>query len=329
MSRTCSPPTGRVAAARGRGAARPRRHHRHPGRRAGRRHRRRRPQPRHGPRVGPAARRGGDARGARASRRASSRSRRASTWPRSAEDHCRCKLRALAASGRLQRRREDGQGARGRWSTAPWWARRRGRGSSLAKGDHVVLLRGEGDVGTQPVTAPVKRNQITTLTLAAEPLDAACACTRSPRARASRSTASTSRAGAVGGAFRAGKHKLEVASEGYLPQRRRSCRSPPARSDPHPDPRPRSQLPAVDREPRAVLRRGQRRVRAGPFVRRRPRLQLHGHVREGARARRHGRGPRRLSLPRRLRRWGSTRATCSCAPRRPGGRPTSDRWGCP
>src|SRR5262249_3422106 len=49
--------------------------------------------------------------------------------------------------------------------TAPWEG-------TLAVGGHTVLLRGEGNLGTQPASAPVRLNQSATLTLALEPLEA-------------------------------------------------------------------------------------------------------------------------------------------------------------
>lgn len=48
---------------------------------------------------------------------------------------------------------------------APWEG-------ALTPGDHVVVLRGEGDLGTQPVSVPVQLDRTAQLTLAAEPLSA-------------------------------------------------------------------------------------------------------------------------------------------------------------
>ncbi len=80
------------------------------------------------------------------------------------------KLRALAASGRLHVAEQGGAALEvivdgDRVGRTPWEG-------LLALGDHVLLLRGEGELGTVPVPVVVKRDQTTRLTLSAEKLAA-------------------------------------------------------------------------------------------------------------------------------------------------------------
>jgi hypothetical protein len=90
----------------------------------------------------------------------------------------------------------------------------------LAPGTHTVVLRGEGKVGTQPVSAAVTLNQTVTLNLLAEELDG------SLRVQPKPPTASVSIDGVVvgrgawEGRLRAGSHAVDVSADGYLAFRR-------------------------------------------------------------------------------------------------------------
>jgi hypothetical protein len=126
------------------------------------------------------------------------------------------KLAALKLSGRLKVVEKGGQALDvvldgtvvGK---TPWEAQ-------LAPGDHTVLLRGQGDIGTQPATAPVRVNQTTPLTLAAEPLTASLRVQPTPAGASIALDGVNVASGLWEGRLRAGPHKLEVASEGYLPR---------------------------------------------------------------------------------------------------------------
>ncbi|WP_104984302.1 PEGA domain-containing protein [Sorangium cellulosum] len=90
----------------------------------------------------------------------------------------------------------------------------------LAPGRHVVFLRGEGRLGTVPVSLTVRLNEIEHLRLEAEALDAALRVAPVPvDARVSIDAVELGR-GQWEGYVRAGKHTIEVAAEGFLPERR-------------------------------------------------------------------------------------------------------------
>lgn len=88
---------------------------------------------------------------------------------------------------------------------------------TLAVGDHMVLLQGEGNVGTPPVPAPVSLNQVTPLTLRAELLDASLRIEPMPAGAHIAIDGVTVGRGLWEGRLRSGSHKIEVASEGFLP----------------------------------------------------------------------------------------------------------------
>ncbi|KYG11017.1 hypothetical protein BE21_09050 [Sorangium cellulosum] len=90
----------------------------------------------------------------------------------------------------------------------------------LAPGRHVVLLRGEGRLGTVPVNVTVRVNEVEPLRLEAEVLDAALRVAPVPvDALVSIDGVALGR-GVWEGQVRAGKHVVEVAAEGFLPERR-------------------------------------------------------------------------------------------------------------
>ncbi len=128
------------------------------------------------------------------------------------------KLAALTQSGRL---RVTEQGGRALdvvvdnvvVGKTPWEG-------SLAAGDHVVVLRGEGSLGTQPVSAPVALNQTTPLTLNAEELEASTRIDPTPGGASVRIDGVLVGRGVWDGKLRVGAHRVEVAAEGFLPTQR-------------------------------------------------------------------------------------------------------------
>lgn len=90
----------------------------------------------------------------------------------------------------------------------------------LALGEHTVLLRGD-DVGTQPARTPVREQGTETLNLEATPLEASLRIDPTP------ATATVAIDGiAVGrgvweGPLRVGAHDVELAADGFVPQKKR------------------------------------------------------------------------------------------------------------
>ncbi|WP_437492535.1 PEGA domain-containing protein [Sorangium sp. So ce1014] len=90
----------------------------------------------------------------------------------------------------------------------------------LAPGRHVVLLRGEGRLGTVPANVTVRVNEVEQLRLEAEVLDATLRVAPLPvDARVSIDAVELGR-GLWEGQVRAGQHTVEVTAEGFLPERR-------------------------------------------------------------------------------------------------------------
>jgi PEGA domain len=86
---------------------------------------------------------------------------------------------------------------------------------ALAAGDHVVVLRGAGDLGTQPVSVPVQLDRTAALTLPAEELAAAVRIEPTPvNATVAIDSVAVGR-GIWEGRLRAGPHKIEVAAGGF------------------------------------------------------------------------------------------------------------------
>ena len=128
------------------------------------------------------------------------------------------KLEPLSQSGRLSVTEDGGKGAEVLVDNVvvgktPWQG-------LVATGEHVVFLRGDGNLGTQPANATVRINQVTPIVLALEPLD----CTL--RVEPTPSGASVAVDGVVvgnglwDGRLRKGRHKIEVAQAGFVPQQR-------------------------------------------------------------------------------------------------------------
>ncbi len=123
-------------------------------------------------------------------------------------------LDALTQSGRLRVTEEEGKPVNvvvdnidvGK---APWEG-------SLSVGDHVVVLRGEGTLGTQPVDAPIRLNQLTPLTLIAENLDASARVDPTPGGATVAIDGVVVGRGVWDGRLRVGGHKIEVAQDGFI-----------------------------------------------------------------------------------------------------------------
>jgi hypothetical protein len=91
---------------------------------------------------------------------------------------------------------------------------------ALAPGPHVVLLRGDGNLGTQPVSVDVKVNQAVALDLEAEELRASLSVTPTPMAAIVTLDGVDVAHGPWTGRLRAGLHKIGVRLDGFLPQLR-------------------------------------------------------------------------------------------------------------
>jgi hypothetical protein len=123
-------------------------------------------------------------------------------------------LVALTAGGRLHVAEQTGKALEVLVDNAvvgktPW-------DGVLPPGDHTVVLRGEGRVGTQPVVASVKLNQTATVNLLSEELDASLRVQpKPPTANVSIDGIPVGR-GAWEGRLRAGTHTVEVTADGYL-----------------------------------------------------------------------------------------------------------------
>jgi hypothetical protein len=124
------------------------------------------------------------------------------------------RLRALAASGRLRVAEQGGAALEviidgDRVGKTPWEG-------LLAVGEHVVVLRGEGDMGTQPVSVPVRRGETAPLTLAAEELAAPVRVEPVPVNAGVAVDSVVVGRGIWEGRLRAGRHKIEVAAAGFV-----------------------------------------------------------------------------------------------------------------
>lgn len=124
------------------------------------------------------------------------------------------KLRALAASGRLRVAEQSGASLDvivdgNRVGATPWEG-------ALAPGDHVLLLQGEGELGTPPVVVAVKKNETAKLNLVAERLTARIRVEPEPISASVAIDAVTVGQGTWEGRLRAGTHKVEIAAPGFL-----------------------------------------------------------------------------------------------------------------
>lgn len=125
------------------------------------------------------------------------------------------KLLPLVASGRLRVTEERGAGLEvlidgSLAGTTPWEGR-------LPVGDHMVVLRGAGALGTPPLSVAIERDRTTPLTLAAEVLDATVRVVPTPANASVAVDRVTVGRGIWEGRLRAGAHVVESASDGFTP----------------------------------------------------------------------------------------------------------------
>ncbi len=131
----------------------------------------------------------------------------------------RARLGALGTSGRLEVREKTGAPFEiivdgNVVGKTPWTG-------PLAVGDHTLLLRGEGFIGTQPVTVSVRANALTSLKLGAEPLEGALHIEPTPAGATLAIDGVTVGRGAWDGHLRTGEHTIELAAPGFLPSERK------------------------------------------------------------------------------------------------------------
>lgn len=128
------------------------------------------------------------------------------------------RLSALAESGRLRVTEKSGKVLDVVVDSVvvgktPWEGR-------LSVGAHQVVLRGEGNQGTQPVSAPVRLQQVTALTLTVEELTASIRIEPTPAGASVAIDSVTVGQGIWEGRLRDGAHLVEVAAEGFVAVRR-------------------------------------------------------------------------------------------------------------
>jgi hypothetical protein len=92
---------------------------------------------------------------------------------------------------------------------------------ALPPGEHTVLLRGEKNTGTQPVRPMVALDQVVTLNLLAEQLDASVRVDPLPATSLVAVDGVIVGQGAWQGRLRAGAHEIRATAEGFLPFTRR------------------------------------------------------------------------------------------------------------
>jgi hypothetical protein len=91
---------------------------------------------------------------------------------------------------------------------------------TIATGEHVVQLLGDGDVGTMPTAAPVAKDEVSTLTLVAEPLESEILVNVRPPGASVRIDGVVVGRGVFDGRLKTGAHTVEVLADGYFPQRK-------------------------------------------------------------------------------------------------------------
>lgn len=129
------------------------------------------------------------------------------------------RLRPLVASGRLRVSEERGAALEvlvdgSLAGTTPWEGR-------LPVGEHVVVLRGAGNLGTPPISVAIERDRTTPLTLAAEELAATIRVVPTPANASIAVDRVTVGRGIWEGHLRAGEHVIESAADGFTPAIRR------------------------------------------------------------------------------------------------------------
>ncbi len=129
------------------------------------------------------------------------------------------RLRALVKQGRLPVVEQDHQALSvfvdgSPVGKTPWEG-------ALPPGNHTVFLVGDGDLGSQPVSVPVRLDETTPLTLTAEPLSASLRIVPTPMSANLAIDAVTVGRGAWQGRLRVGPHTVEIAADGFLTESRK------------------------------------------------------------------------------------------------------------
>jgi hypothetical protein len=125
------------------------------------------------------------------------------------------RLRALTRSGRLRVAEQRGRSAvvlvdGGAVGATPWEGQ-------LPVGEHVIVLRGEGELGTPPISVVVELDRTTPLTLEVEELAAQLRVEPSPVNASVAIDSITVGRGIWEGRLRVGAHRAEVTAPGFLP----------------------------------------------------------------------------------------------------------------
>lgn len=128
------------------------------------------------------------------------------------------KMQALKASGRLKVSEASGRAVdvvvdNSVVGPAPWEG-------VVSVGPHMVMLRGQGKLGTQPVSTAVKSGQTTTLAIKAEELDGAMRILTTPPGAVIALDSVDVTSGNWSGRVKSGAHKVEVSAPGFLKQTR-------------------------------------------------------------------------------------------------------------
>jgi hypothetical protein len=139
------------------------------------------------------------------------------------------RLRALGMSGRLRVTEAEGRAASLvvdglTLGALPW-------DGALAVGEHRVELVGEGALGAEPVPAPVRLGEITSLSLRMEPLESQLEIEASPPSAEVTLDGVVVGRGVWAGRLRAGEHRVDIARPGYATEHRKVtlARAAPAR----------------------------------------------------------------------------------------------------
>ena len=124
------------------------------------------------------------------------------------------KMQALKASGRLKVVESGGRAVdvivdNSVVGQAPWEG-------LVAVGKHMVMLRGQGKLGTQPVSAEVKSGQISSLSVRAEELDGALRVTPTPPNALVSLNSVDLGSGNWTGRVKSGVQKVEISAPGFL-----------------------------------------------------------------------------------------------------------------
>ena len=127
----------------------------------------------------------------------------------------KAKLRVLTRSGKLRIKEGTGKTVDVLVDNAvvgqtPWQG-------TLSVGSHMVALRGEGKLGTQPAAAPVKSQELTTLSLLAEELEASLRVDPTPPGASVWINSVNVGRGVWLGRLKTGEHRVEVKTDGFLP----------------------------------------------------------------------------------------------------------------